>query len=141
MNTPTVKDSGSRRGFPTGSVRDAQRGKGRFDLLPFRAIWRLARQLEAGASKYGERNWEKGQPLSVFFDSCQRHLLKAWTGWKDEDHWAAALWNLACLIETMERIEAGLLPDTLDDRPTPSFGPEEMSERPAETNTGGTVEK
>ena len=31
---PTIKDSGTRQEFPTGAVRDIQKGKGRCDLLP-----------------------------------------------------------------------------------------------------------
>lgn len=32
--TGGIKDSGSRREFDTGAVRDIQHGKGRYDLLP-----------------------------------------------------------------------------------------------------------
>ena len=33
-----IKDSGTRRQFPTGSVRDIQEGKGRCDLLPLAVV-------------------------------------------------------------------------------------------------------
>ena len=56
----TVMDSGERQEFSTGSVRDTRKGKGRFDLLPPKAIRRLAVHFESGAIKYGDRNWEKG---------------------------------------------------------------------------------
>lgn len=59
-----VKDSGKRQEFQTGSIRDTREGKGRYDLLPPHAIFRLAKHFENGAKKYGDRNWEKGQPLS-----------------------------------------------------------------------------
>ena len=36
--TPTIKDSGTRQQFPTGAVRDIQKGKGRCDLLPLDVI-------------------------------------------------------------------------------------------------------
>lgn len=35
---PTIKDSGARREFETGAVRDIQEGKGRCDLLPLCTI-------------------------------------------------------------------------------------------------------
>lgn len=35
---PTIKDSGERREFPTGAVRDIQEGKGRCDLLPLDVV-------------------------------------------------------------------------------------------------------
>lgn len=38
LNIPTIKDSGARREFETGAVRDIQEGKGRCDLLPLDAI-------------------------------------------------------------------------------------------------------
>lgn len=36
--TPIIKDSGERRQFETGAVRDIQEGKGRCDLLPLDAV-------------------------------------------------------------------------------------------------------
>ena len=36
--TPTIKDSGERREFDTGAVRDIQEGKGRCDLMPLDVV-------------------------------------------------------------------------------------------------------
>ena len=36
--TPHIKDSGSRREFGTGAVRDIQEGKGRCDLMPLDVV-------------------------------------------------------------------------------------------------------
>lgn len=116
---PTIKDSGRREDFSTGSRRDTRDGKGRFDLLPPRAIARLARHFEAGSKKYGDRNWEKGQPLSRYMDSALRHAFRFTQGERDEDHLIAAAWNLVCLAETEERIKLGLLPKELNDLPLP----------------------
>jgi hypothetical protein len=112
-----IKDSGKRSEFSTGAVRDVQENKGRLDLLPFLAMLRLSKHYERGCLKYGDRNWEKGIPLSRYFDSGVRHAVKAFMGFKDEHHWTAALWNFSCLIETKDRIELGLLPKELDDLP------------------------
>jgi hypothetical protein len=98
-----IKDSGHRHVFPSGAVRDVQQGKGRCDLLPPLAILRLARHFEAGAVKYGDRNWEKGIPINSFVDSAIRHILKYMIGAKDEDHLCAAAWNLMCAMETEEK--------------------------------------
>ncbi len=100
-----IKDSGNRHEFKTGAVRDMQEGKGRCDLLPPLAILRLAKHFEAGARKYGDRNWEKGIPINSFIDSAIRHLLKYMAGQKDEDHLLAASWNLMCAMETEERFD------------------------------------
>lgn len=37
-STPVIKDSGERREFPTGAVRDIQEGKGRCDLMPLEVV-------------------------------------------------------------------------------------------------------
>ena len=113
-----VKDSGERQEFDTGSRRDTREGKGRFDLLPPIAIRRLAQHFENGSAKYGDRNWEKGQPLSRYLDSSIRHLFSHLEGMRDEDHLAAAAWNIICMIHTEEMIRRGLLSDQLDDLPS-----------------------
>lgn len=113
----TLKDSGQREKMATGSQRDSREGKGRFDLLPANALFRLCRIFEAGAIKYNCRNWELGQPLSRYIDSGLRHVFCMLKGMKDEDHVAQAVWNFMCFIETQDRIRAGLLPASLDDLP------------------------
>lgn len=115
MPQATIKDSGSRQQFDTGARRDEQVGKGRPDLLPFRAIDLLAKHFEAGAFKYGERNWEQGMPLSRYLTSFLRHAHQFAQGKRDEPHHMSALWNLACLIDTKVRIDEGSLPQELDD--------------------------
>lgn len=112
-----VKDSGERQEFDTGSVRDTNTGKGRFDLIPPYAFLRLAQHYENGAKKYGNRNWELGQPLSRYLDSAFRHIVKVLMGLEDEDHFSAVVWNILSIIETQKRIELGLLPKELDDLP------------------------
>lgn len=112
-----LKDSGTRQQFGTGAVRDAAEGKGRFDLVPYHGVKAIARQMERGAKKYTARNWEAGIPLSSFLNSAENHLGKLKAGYTDEPHLDAALWNLACLAEGIERIRAGLWPKELDDLP------------------------
>lgn len=114
-----MKQSGVKQEFSTGSVRDSQIGKGRYDLLPPRAIRAVAIRFEQGADAYGDRNWEKGQPLSRLINSALRHAFQASAGETDEDHAAASAWNVLAFIETRERIRLGLLPAELDDLPKP----------------------
>lgn len=110
-----VKDSGKRQEFETGSKRDTRDGKGRFDLLPYQSVFEIARIFEEGAKKYGDRNWEKGQPLSRYIDSAMRHGFKVIGGWKDENHAAMSAWNWIAFIETRDKIAKGKLPKELDD--------------------------
>lgn len=166
-----LHDSGSRTEFVTGAVRDAQEGKGRFDLLPAEfmiqllqqkhlakglspvlslladfmvrrqikslyaaaydlhrwyaasyngdIMWEVAKHFEAGAKKYAARNWEKGIPLSRFYDSAWRHLLKEAAGHKDEPHAVAGFWNIICLGQTYMWVQGRMLPAAIDDLPVP----------------------
>lgn len=109
-----VKDSGKRQQFSTGSVRDTQEGKGRYDLITPIGLRRLAIHYENGAKKYGDRNWEKGQPLGRYLESAIRHIYTFLEGSRDEDHLAAAAWNILACIHTEEKIKAGELPEELD---------------------------
>jgi len=157
-----LQDSGTRREFETGAVRDVSEGKGRCDLLPLTVVsdylsfiervpsvykgihpleaialymdsekteacsaqefifyaiytftsWRewdsatavleVSKHFEDGARKYGERNWEKGIPAHCYIDSAIRHYLKWSRGDDDEPHDRAFLWNLFCLLWTVE---------------------------------------
>jgi len=119
--------------FGTGSVRDSREGKGRFDLLPCRAIARIARHFAAGGKHYGDRNWEKGQPLSRYMDSALRHAFNHLEGRRDEDNLAAAAWNLLCLADTEARIAEGMLPAELDDLPAPLPTKNELRNEAGET--------
>lgn len=141
-----LQDSGERREFESGAVRDTAMGKGRCDLLPldvaadlfpngdvlrmiqvcaksgrkeylFAALTQFAserewdaetilletaKQLEGGAVKYGERNWEKGIPAHCYVDSAVRHYLKWRRGDTDEPHDRAFCFNILGLIWTLE---------------------------------------
>lgn len=117
MSDYVVKDSGERQEFDTGSRRDTQTGKGRFDLLPVYAIRRMAVHFEKGADKYGDRNWELGQPVMRYLDSAWRHLMNLLEGEQTEDHPSAILFNIAGFMHTLHEIEEGRLPAELDNRP------------------------
>lgn len=94
-----IKDSGNRREFSTGAVRDIQEGKGRMDLLPWVAIMEVSKHCEAGAMKYGEHNVDRGIPIHCLVDSAARHLAKYIDGWDDEPHLLAAAWNLLWAVQ------------------------------------------
>jgi hypothetical protein len=112
-----VRDSGRRQRFATGMQRDVRAGKGRYDLLPCFVIDRDAHLYQNGAAKYNDRNWEKGQPFSRAIDSALRHIFQYLRGDREEDHLAAARFNLACVMHYEEMIARGLLSEELDDLP------------------------
>lgn len=93
-----MEDSGNRTCFETGAVRDIQTGKGRYDLLPWQAIHQVAIHCERGAIKYGERNVDKGIPIHSLVDSAIRHLSRYLQAENDENHLAAAAWNVLWAI-------------------------------------------
>ena len=62
----------------------------------------LAIHFEEGCKKYGERNWEKGIPVERYIDSAIRHYLKYLRGDFDERHDRALVWNICCLIWTVD---------------------------------------
>lgn len=111
----SLKDSGARQEFETGSKRDTRDGKGRFDLLPTLPLQRMALLYEAGAKKYGDRNWEKGQPLSRYLDSAMRHLVSWMAGDRSEEHLIQCSWNCWAYVATAAWIAEGRLPKELDD--------------------------
>lgn len=112
-----VQDSGTRTAFGTGSQRDTQQGKGRYDLIPTSMLHRLAQHYENGAVKYGDNNWQKGQPLAQYYNSAIRHLNAIKDGDLEEDHFSAAIWNIAAMIHHIDKMLANELPMELD-----SFG-------------------
>jgi hypothetical protein len=96
----------------SGEVRviDAETGaeKGskleRFDLLPAEPLRLVARHYGIGASKYADRNWERGYVWSLSYAAMQRH---AWAYWQGEDidpesgspHLAAVIFHALALME------------------------------------------
>lgn len=112
-----IKDHGVREEMSTGSRRDTQKGKPRYDLIPASVITKLAMHYGRGAEKYGDCNWQKGQPITRYMASAERHFQYFKMGLVDEPHLIACLWNLVAIDWTLDAIESGVLPEELDDRP------------------------
>jgi hypothetical protein len=72
-NKPHIKDSGERREFETGAVRDIQEGKGRCDLLPLDVVADIL-----GDKVFAHINEFKNSGMTV----CLRNALC--TAWLDE---------------------------------------------------------
>jgi len=104
MNKFTTKDSGKRKEFTTGMVRDISEDKPRFDLIIPKKIkyesslfYRWAMLMSRGAKKYSDRNWEKAstqEELDRFKESAFRHFIQWYSGELDEDHASAVLFNI-----------------------------------------------
>lgn len=112
-----VKDHGVREEMKTGSRRDTQKGKPRYDLVPASVVTKLALHYAAGSEKYGDFNWQKGQPITRYMSSAERHFQYFKMGLTDENHLIACIWNLFAIDWTLDAIADGRLPRELDDRP------------------------
>tara|TARA_A100000171_G_C2107268_1_gene132994 strand:+ start:34 stop:384 length:351 start_codon:yes stop_codon:yes gene_type:complete len=110
-----LPDSGERTAFDSGAVRDSMSGKGVPSMIPTVAIKAMARRFEDGAIKYGSYNWRKGIPTSRYCDAAYRHLMACRDGERNEDHFGAVLWNIACWMWTLDKIKEKQLPQNLDD--------------------------
>ena len=103
--------------FSSGAKRSKSKGKGRYDLITPIGLRRLAGVYERGAEHKGDRNWEKGFPMSRCLDSAIRHINQYKEGMRDEEHLGQSAWNLFAAMHFEEMIERGLLPKELDDLP------------------------
>lgn len=97
-------DEGTREEQPTGACRESHQGKGSYHLISPVGLRRLAYWYEAGANKYGNRNWEKGLPISNCLNSMFRHMVKYMDGQSDEDHLSAIAWNAFAIMHMEEKI-------------------------------------
>jgi hypothetical protein len=76
----------------------------RFDLMPMYPLQELARVYGWGATKYDDRNWEKGYSWGKSFAALMRHLTAYWMG-RNRDpesnllHLAHAAWHCFTLME------------------------------------------
>lgn len=112
-----LHDSGKRREFKSGAVRDRGDLKPRPDLISPHAQMREGMIMTLGGVKYDLRNWELGMPISEMLASAQRHIEQYKRGDTDEDHIAQARWNLGTIIHYEEEIAAGRMDPAIDDMP------------------------
>jgi hypothetical protein len=108
MSEWVTLDGGDRVAWGTGSVRDTNKGKRRYDLISLHGLNRLADLMARGAEKYGERNWEGGQSIARSYESALRHLMM-WQYDDTEDHLAAVAFNVFSIIHVQEMIKLGLV--------------------------------
>ncbi|MPM08411.1 hypothetical protein SDC9_54723 [bioreactor metagenome] len=108
-----IDDGGTRISYGDGrAIREPSVGKGRYDLITPYGTRRLAEWYDLGSQKYADRNWERGMPFSRYVNSAKRHMDKFVMGMEDEDHLAAAAWNIFAIMHHQELGEL-----ELDDMP------------------------
>ena len=100
-----IKDSGKRKEYPSGAVRDITDTKIRWDLLPVESLKRVAQHYTTGAKKYEANNWKKGIPTERFVEGVCRHWAQYLLRERDEDHLSAVVFNILGIIWNEEREE------------------------------------
>lgn len=127
--------NGKRTEYVSGALRSERTGRGRYDLVSPHGLRRLAVQYEEGGVQKGDRNWEKGFPISRALCSAIGHIYDHLMGDRSEDHLAAGAWQLFAVMHFEEEIKRGKLPCLLDDV---SFNPETGAKpEPEEATHGG----
>lgn len=110
----TIKDSGQRKEFASGMVRDTSEGKVRYHrLLDGPMFRRWAEQLTRGAGKYpdprpGVANWTLANGIEEyhrFRESAFTHFVQWYLGETDEDHAAALFFNINGAEYVKERMD------------------------------------
>lgn len=103
-----IKDSGARREFESGMVRDTEEGKLDYTLILDGPMFnRWAAHLTRGAVKYEARNWMKADgeaELERAKRSLLRHTFAYLRGEVDEDHAAAMFFNVNQIEYIKERM-------------------------------------
>jgi hypothetical protein len=106
----------------TTSSTGGQKGvkQARYDLIPWDEIDQLAQLYGYGATKYEDRNWEKGYEFSKSYAALLRHLTAWWNG-EDVDpehqlsHMTSVIFHALALMYFLERHPQ------FDDRPKPAL--------------------
>jgi len=83
--------------YPTGAVREAT-DKPHYHCIPIEPLRRVAQRYQLGSLKYSDYNWKKGMPYSDTYDHLMEHLSLWREGNTSEDHLAAAVFNIMCLM-------------------------------------------
>ena len=87
---------------PEGYITFGKSGESERSYAEPLMLNRLQGLMDRGAAKYSADNWKKGMPLSVYFNSAVRHLFMWFFGDRREDHLAAVIFNVQCIM-VMER--------------------------------------
>lgn len=105
-----ILDSGERKEFASGMVRDTDTNKTYWALVasgPMLRRWAV--HLTGGARKYARDNWMLAsgeEELARFRESAFRHFIQWYYGETDEDHAAAVYFNINGAEFVKEKLES-----------------------------------
>lgn len=86
-----------------------EEGKSKREIKPYskgnyvgiypRMLKRLAMRCKFGEMKYGDpMGYRYPRPTSTYWDSAMRHMVEYREGSNEEDHLAAAIWNMMAMM-------------------------------------------
>ena len=102
-STPVIKDSGNRREFESGAVRDMQEGKGRCDLMPLEVVAHVVNEVH-GNPDYITNNvalFQKSRNTTHLYNALERFASIAF----NEDNLGASCCTMC--LEVAKHFEEG----------------------------------
>lgn len=88
----------------------------RFELLPWEELAEVARLYGFGASKYEDRNWERGYDWSLSFGALHRHAAAFWRG-EEVDPESGCSHMASVVFHALALMRFARAHPELDDRP------------------------
>jgi hypothetical protein len=129
LNAPTYQAAAKSEVRSVNAETGGEKGvkPERYDLIPVGPLAEVARVYGFGATKYDDRNWERGYDWSKSYAALQRHVNAFWGGDTFDDetglpHLAHAVFHCLAMIEWY-----GTHPE-LDDRATVTLPEAEATE-------------
>lgn len=80
MAKPVIKDSGNRREFDSGAVRDMQEGKGRCDLMPLEVVSRILNYSGGDTILDQIKSFLITDRTAYLYDALEIYAIKAYEG-------------------------------------------------------------
>ena len=113
--TPYTPPGASKPELVEGAKYDS--GKCRIELFPGEALFAISQVLTYGATKYADRNWEKGISYGRVYGALMRHMWAWWQGRSptttsflfgdvDEETKFSHLWHAGCCLVFLITYEA-----------------------------------
>lgn len=118
----SINNNQSKTVFSTGAVRDTNSSKEDYiESISWLTLRRFAQYMSSKAAVYGRGNWAKGIPIDSYEQSLLRHIQKYLANKyydaglePEEDHLAAALFNLQGIIHEEEKLKIQLKKEAKD---------------------------
>lgn len=132
----SINNNQSKTVFSTGAVRDTNSSKEDYiESISWLTLRRFAQYMSSKAAVYGRGNWAKGIPIDSYEQSLLRHIQKYLANKyynaglePNEDHLAAAMFNLQGIIHEEEKLKIALKDEAKKASETEPISPPKISQ-------------